>query len=331
MSANCCTHTHEDKVPDSRYRRVLWAVLALNGAMFLIEIIAGVVAGSASLQADALDFLADAANYLISLFVVGMALRYRASAALAKGVTMGLFGLWVVSAAFWHAASGTVPEAATMGAVGIVALLANAASFALLWAYRGGDSNMRSAWLCSRNDVIGNFAVLLAALGVFNSGKGWPDIFVALLMACFALQGAWLVIRLALAAWTKARSACSGLIRLRHKMLEFGHEHTNERNKNLCCSYHCFSAEKHATAQSVDQEPEPAVIVEVGGAAGRDLEGGGSSFGGDLAVEFTPIEKWLEIEAGTTPLFRCHWTEWDTDLLFKKPEALRKNGIYVRR
>jgi len=93
MSANCCTHTHEDKVPDSRYRRVLCAVLAINGAMFLIEIIAGVVAGSASLQADALDFLADAANYLISLFVVGMALRYRASAALAKGVTMGLFGL----------------------------------------------------------------------------------------------------------------------------------------------------------------------------------------------------------------------------------------------
>jgi Co/Zn/Cd efflux system component len=198
MSANCCTHTHEDQLPDRRYRRVLWAVLAINGAMFLIEMIAGVVAGSASLQADALDFLADSANYGISLFVVGMALRYRASAALAKGVTMGLFGLWVLGTAFWHGASGTVPEVATMGAVGIVALLANAASFVLLWAYRGGDSNMRSMWLCSRNDVIGNFAVLLAALGVFSSGKGWPDIFVALLMACFALQGAWLVIRLAL-------------------------------------------------------------------------------------------------------------------------------------
>jgi Co/Zn/Cd efflux system component len=199
MSAKWCTHTHEDQLPDSRYRRVLWAVLAINGTMFLIEIVAGVAAGSASLQADALDFLADAANYGISLFVVGMALRYRASAALAKGVTMGLFGLWVLSTAFWHAASGTVPEAATMGAVGVVALLANGASFALLWVYRGGDSNMRSVWLCSRNDVIGNFAVLLAALGVFNSGKGWPDIFVALVMACFALQGAWLVIRLALA------------------------------------------------------------------------------------------------------------------------------------
>ena len=199
MSAKCCTHTHEDQLPDSRYRRVLSAVLAINGAMFLIEIIAGVAAGSASLQADALDFLADAANYGISLFAVGMALRYRASAALAKGVTMGLFGLSVLSTAFWHAVSGTVPEAATMGAVGVVALFANAASFALLWVYRGGDSNMRSVWLCSRNDVIGNFAVLLAALGVFSSGKGWPDIFVALVMACLALQGAWLVIRLALA------------------------------------------------------------------------------------------------------------------------------------
>ncbi len=199
MSANCCNHTHEDPLHDSRYRRVLRVVLAINGAMFLVEIIAGVVAGSASLQADALDFLADAANYGISLFVVGMGLRYRASAALAKGVTMGLFGLWVLSAAFWQVASGTVPEAATMGAVGILALLANAASFVLLWAYRGGDSNMRSVWLCSRNDVIGNFAVLLAALGVFNSGKAWPDIFVALMMACFALQGARLVIRVALA------------------------------------------------------------------------------------------------------------------------------------
>lgn len=197
MSANCCTHTREDQVRDRRYQRVLWALLAMNGAMFLIEIVSGVVAGSASLQADALDFLGDAANYGISLFVAGMALRCRAGAALAKGVTMALFGWWVLSTAFWHAAYGTVPEAATVGTVGIVALLANTVAFALLWAYRSGDSNMRSVWLCSRNDVIGNFAVLLAALGVFNSGKGWPDILVALVMACLALQGAWLVMRLA--------------------------------------------------------------------------------------------------------------------------------------
>ena len=199
MSASCCNHMSDGQLRDSRYRRVLWAVLVINAAMFLIEVVAGLASRSASLQADALDFLADAANYGISLFVIGTALRYRSSAALAKGVTMGLFGLWVLVTAFWHVVYGTVPEAATMGAVGVAALLANAASFALLWAYRAGDSNMRSVWLCSRNDVIGNFAVLLAALGVFKAGQGWPDILVATVMAGFALQGAWLVIRLAVA------------------------------------------------------------------------------------------------------------------------------------
>jgi Co/Zn/Cd efflux system component len=158
------------------------------------------------LQADALDFLGDTANYGISLFVVGMALRYRARAALAKGITMGLFGLWVLGATFWHAAAGTLPVAETMGAVGVAALLANAACFAVLWAYKGGDSNMKSVWLCSRNDVIGNLAVLLAALGVFNLGKGWPDIVVALVMACFAVQGAWVVIRLAGTELRRTRS-----------------------------------------------------------------------------------------------------------------------------
>jgi len=172
----------------------LWAVLAINAAMFGVEVVAGLAAGSASLQADALDFLGDAGNYIISLLVVGMALRYRAMAALAKGSTMGLFGLWVIGVTAWHAWQGTVPEAFTMGAVGVAALLANAMSFALLWAYREGDSNMRSAWVCTRNDVLGNLAVLLAALGVFGTGTGWPDIAVAAIMAALALQGAWIVI-----------------------------------------------------------------------------------------------------------------------------------------
>jgi Co/Zn/Cd efflux system component len=175
------------------YRRVLWAVLAINAVMFLIEIGAGLAAGSASLQADALDFLGDAANYAISLMVVGMALRYRAAAALAKGLTMGAFGLWVVGTVIWHAAHGTLPSAFTMGAVGVAALAANAASFGLLWAYRKGDANMRSAWICTRNDVLGNIAVLLAALGVFGSGTGWPDVIVAAVMAGLALQGAVVV------------------------------------------------------------------------------------------------------------------------------------------
>jgi Co/Zn/Cd efflux system component len=199
MSTNCCNHTSDDQLRERRYRRVLWAALLINAGMFFIEIIAGIAAGSTSLQADALDFLADAANYGISLFVVGLALRHRASAALAKGATMGLFGIWVLAEAFRHAAAETLPVAATMGAVGVAALLANTTSFAFLWAYRRGDSNMRSVWLCSRNDMIGNCAVVLAALGVFKSGRGWPDILVAVVMAAFALQGACLVIRLAVA------------------------------------------------------------------------------------------------------------------------------------
>jgi Co/Zn/Cd efflux system component len=179
---------------DQTYRRVLWAVLLINTVMFAVEVVAGVAAGSASLQADALDFLGDAANYAISLLVVGMALRYRASAALAKGLTMASFGLWVVGSVIWHALHGTLPSAFTMGTIGVAALAANAASFGLLWAYRHGDANMRSAWICTRNDVLGNLAVLLAALGVFGTGTGWPDLVVAAIMAGLALQGAALVI-----------------------------------------------------------------------------------------------------------------------------------------
>jgi Co/Zn/Cd efflux system component len=169
--------------------------MAINATMFVVEVGAGLAAGSASLQADALDFLGDAANYGLSLFVVGMAIRYRATAALAKGLSMGAFGLWVVATAAWHAFAGTLPGAATMGAVGMVALAANGASFGLLWAYRSGDANMRSAWICTRNDVLGNLAVLLAALGVFGTGTGWPDVAVAAVMAGLALQGAVVVIR----------------------------------------------------------------------------------------------------------------------------------------
>jgi len=172
----------------------LWAVLAINAVMFAVEVAAGLAAGSASLQADALDFLGDAGNYAISLFVVGMTLRYRAMAAFAKGVTMGVFGLWVMGITAWHVWHGTLPHAATMGAVGVAALIANAASFGLLWAFRAGDANMRSAWICTRNDVFGNLAVLLAALGVLGTGTGWPDVIVATIMAGLALQGAWVVL-----------------------------------------------------------------------------------------------------------------------------------------
>ena len=198
MSPNCCHDCHDVSDPqrgNPAYRRVLWSVLAINAVMFAVEIGAGLAAGSASLQADALDFLGDASNYAISLFVVGMALRYRAMAALAKGSTMVVFGLWVFGITGWHAWHGTLPQAVTMGAVGFTALAANLASFGLLWRHRVCDANMRSAWICTRNDVLGNLAVLLAALGVFGTGTGWPDVSVAMIMATLALQGALIVIR----------------------------------------------------------------------------------------------------------------------------------------
>ena len=200
---SCCAHDNccgsASKPPNNRQRRVLWAALGINTGFFLVEIVAGLAAGSASLQADALDFLADSGNYAISLFVVGLALRYRARAAFAKGATMAIFGLWVLGLTLWHTWHGTLPKAEVMGAIGAAALIANGACFTLLWSTRNGDSNMRAVWLCARNDVIGNLAVLLAALGVFGTGTGWPDVAVAAGMACLALQGAWQVIRLAVA------------------------------------------------------------------------------------------------------------------------------------
>jgi Co/Zn/Cd efflux system component len=208
--ADCCCEPPPLRLDphrnNNRYRRVLWIVLAINATMFLVEIGAGLAAGSASLQADALDFLGDASNYAISLLVVGMELRYRASAALIKGATMGAFGLWVIGTVIWHSMHGTLPNAFTMGAVGIAALTANAASFGLLWAFREGDANMRSAWICTRNDVLGNLAVLFAAAGVFGTGTGWPDVIVATIMAGLALQGATTVIQRSLGELRKPTS-----------------------------------------------------------------------------------------------------------------------------
>ncbi len=196
--AGCCNdHSCQDTRPlDSpAWRRALWIALAVNAGMFLAEIVAGVAAGSASLQADALDFLGDAANYAISLGVAGMALAWRARAALLKGVSLGLLGLWVLGSTAWHAHAGTLPQAEVMGVVGLLALLANAGVALMLYSYRGGDANMRSVWICSRNDAIGNVAVILAAAGVFGTGTGWPDFVVASLMAALGIGGGWQIVR----------------------------------------------------------------------------------------------------------------------------------------
>lgn len=188
----------------SRFRRVLWIALIINGGMFVAEVIAGMLAGSAALQADALDFFADATNYAISLFVLGMSAKWRAGAAWVKGASMGVFGVWVMVTVVWHLAAGSVPHAPTMGVIGTLALIANLICLVLLMAFRDGDANMRSVWICSRNDAIANGAVLLAALGVFGTGTGWPDIVVASLMAVLALQGAATILRAATLEWREA-------------------------------------------------------------------------------------------------------------------------------
>jgi Co/Zn/Cd efflux system component len=197
--AGCCSEHHcisATKSLDSpSWRCALWIALAVNGGMFLAEIVAGVAAGSASLQADALDFLGDAANYAISLGVAGMVLQWRAWAALLKGASLGVLGLWVLASTVWHAWAGTLPQVEVMGVVGILALLANAGVALMLYRFRGGDANMRSVWICSRNDAIGNVAVLLAAAGVFGTGTGWPDIAVASIMAALGISGGWQIVR----------------------------------------------------------------------------------------------------------------------------------------
>lgn len=198
MSAHCCGHGHEHGASSPAYRRILWVAAAINLAMFAVEIGAGLSAQSASLLADSLDFLGDAANYGISLFVLGMALHWRARASLVKAASMGAFGLWVAATTIQHAIVGTVPAAPVMGAVGALALAANLGVAALLYRWREGDSNMRSVWICTRNDAIGNLAVLAAAAGVLGWGTGWPDYLVAAVMSGLALFGAFQVTRHAL-------------------------------------------------------------------------------------------------------------------------------------
>jgi Co/Zn/Cd efflux system component len=201
MSAHCCDHGHEHAATAASpaYRRVLWVALAVNLAMFCVEIGAGLAAQSVSLLADSLDFLGDAGNYGISLFVLGMALQWRARASLLKAASMGAFGLWVAVTTVQHALAGTVPAAPVMGMVGALAFAANLGVAALLYRWREGDSNMRSVWICTRNDAIGNLAVLAAAAGVFGSGSGWPDYLVAAVMSGLALVGAFQVARQAMA------------------------------------------------------------------------------------------------------------------------------------
>lgn len=198
MSAGCGHHHGTFEGLSQSYRRRLWAVIAINAVMFAVEMTAGQMAQSQALKADALDFFADAATYGISLAVIGASLRVRSTAALAKGISLLVMGLWVLGSTLYHVFVTGVPEAPVMGVIGFLALLANVASVVILMAYKDGDANVRSVWLCSRNDALGNVAVMLAAAGVWGTATAWPDLIVAAIMAGLFLTSSFQIVRQAL-------------------------------------------------------------------------------------------------------------------------------------
>ncbi|MEE1656574.1 cation transporter [Microvirga sp. CF3062] len=188
---------------DPRYKRVLWTVIAINAAMFVTEIVAGHLARSQALQADALDFLGDTVTYGLSLAVIGASLRTRATAALFKGLSLSLMGAWVLGSTLYHVLILGLPRAEIMGVIGLLALAANVTSVLLLMRYKDGDANVRSVWLCSRNDAIGNVVVTGAAGAVWWTASAWPDLIVASLMAGLFLSSAVQILR---QAWAEYRS-----------------------------------------------------------------------------------------------------------------------------
>ena len=193
-----CCEIHEYK-PDSKYRKVLWVALTLNLLMFLVEISAGLKGNSLSLLADAIDFFGDAGNYAISIFVLSMGIKARAKASLLKASCMGLFGIYIIVSVITGLLNNKIPEPHVMGSIGFLALIVNVAVAFMLYKYRDGDSNMQSVWLCSRNDAIGNIAVLLAALGVFVIDSKLPDLCVAFIMGVLGITAS-------LKVFKKARS-----------------------------------------------------------------------------------------------------------------------------
>jgi Co/Zn/Cd efflux system component len=195
MGGDCCGHGARFDGLSADYKRRLWLVIALNAGMFLAEMAAGALAGSQALKADALDFLGDSLTYGMSLAVIGAAVPVRAWAALAKGLSLTLMGLWVFGSTAYHVLVLGVPKAEIMGMVGLMALAANVASVLVLARYKDGDANVRSVWLCSRNDAIGNVAVMVAAAGVWAAASRWPDLAVAAVMAGLFLRSSARILR----------------------------------------------------------------------------------------------------------------------------------------
>lgn len=193
MAEGCCAPGSSAST-DPRYRRVLWLALLVNLVMGGVEIGGGVRADSVSLLADAVDFFGDAANYGLSLYALALAPIWRSRTALVKGLSMGAYGAFVLGKTGWNTIAGVAPEPFTMGAIGVLAFIANLSVALILYRFRNGDANMRSVWLCSRNDAIVNVAVVVAALGVFGAGSAWPDLAVAAGIAALALGSARTVV-----------------------------------------------------------------------------------------------------------------------------------------
>jgi len=195
MAACGCDSNLEFDGVSRRYRTILWIVIGINAFMFVFETGASIAADSMALRADALDFLGDSLTYGLTLIAIGHSLRWRAAAAMFKGVTLLAMGLWVLGSTVWQVLIAGVPDETIMGSVGLLAFTANAASVLLLLRYRDGDANVRSVWLCSRNDAIGNLGVILAAGAVYYTQTAWPDLVVAFLMSLLFLHSAFLIIR----------------------------------------------------------------------------------------------------------------------------------------
>jgi cation diffusion facilitator family transporter len=203
MGESCCSHNHDHSADlkfnenNVAFKRVLWLALILNLGMFFIEVFFGVLSHSLSLKADAIDFLGDSLNYFVSLFLIGSALRTKSRVSTAKALFMLFFGLWVLIEAFIRFKSNSLPEAFTMSWVGFLALVVNGVVALFLYKYKDGDSNMQSVWLCSRNDALGNLAVIFASGGVYWWGTKWPDLIVALFMSGLAVSASLKILKMA--------------------------------------------------------------------------------------------------------------------------------------
>ena len=210
MDACCESKSDEILQLRERHKKVLQIVLFINASLFIVELAAGLLAHSTALLADSLDMLGDSFVYGFSLFVLARDASWKTVAAIFKGAVMALFGLGVLAEAFYKLAGGLVPGAATMGIIGALVLVGNAVCFALLYHHRSDDLNMRSTWLCSRNDIIANLAVLLAAAGVAFTHSAWPDIVVGLAIALLFLRTAYLVLTESIRAYKELKPTSPG-------------------------------------------------------------------------------------------------------------------------